>query len=150
MMAKIVSGMSDSLALSVLRAWELGRKPSILCPAMNTVMWTHPVTKESIDKLINWGHEVVPPISKRLACDDVGSGALADVKTIVETVQLHCRDKIESNINNSHQYNSEFLESYFRSKRKSRLSGKHVLLLTTAMIASIWICSGYILNRREV
>lgn len=41
--AKISSGIADTLLLSVLRAWDF-RKPCILCPAMNTMMWCHPVT----------------------------------------------------------------------------------------------------------
>ena len=43
-MAKIVSGMADNLLLSVVRAWEFNRKPSILCPAMNTIMFEQKIT----------------------------------------------------------------------------------------------------------
>jgi phosphopantothenoylcysteine decarboxylase len=42
-LAKINSGISDTLLLSILRAWNF-QKPCILCPAMNTMMWEHPVT----------------------------------------------------------------------------------------------------------
>lgn len=41
--AKISLGIADTLLLSVLRAWDF-TKPRILCPAMNTMMWNHPVT----------------------------------------------------------------------------------------------------------
>lgn len=42
-LAKIKSGISDTLLLSTLRAWNF-QKPCIFCPAMNTMMWEHPVT----------------------------------------------------------------------------------------------------------
>jgi phosphopantothenoylcysteine decarboxylase len=42
-LAKINSGISDTLLLSILRAWNF-QKPCMLCPAMNTIMWEHPVT----------------------------------------------------------------------------------------------------------
>lgn len=45
--AKINAGISDTLLLSVLRAWDL-QKPCILCPAMNTMMWEHPITGNTI------------------------------------------------------------------------------------------------------
>ena len=41
--AKINAGISDTLLLSVLRAWNF-KKPCIICPAMNTMMWEHPIT----------------------------------------------------------------------------------------------------------
>ena len=46
--AKINAGISDTLLLSVLRAWNF-KKPCILCPAMNTMMWEHPVTGDRIN-----------------------------------------------------------------------------------------------------
>lgn len=46
-LAKINSGISDTLLLSILRAWNF-QKPCILCPAMNTMMWEHPVTGNSL------------------------------------------------------------------------------------------------------
>lgn len=46
--AKINAGISDTLLLSVLRAWNF-KKPCILCPAMNTMMWEHPITGDRTD-----------------------------------------------------------------------------------------------------
>lgn len=81
-LAKIVAGFSDSLLLSVVRAWnttgdldhqwEQGqrqeedstkeegngkmKKRIMVAPAMNTAMWRHPVTKEHIQILEHdWG-----------------------------------------------------------------------------------------------
>jgi phosphopantothenoylcysteine decarboxylase len=101
-LAKMVNGISDNLLLSVLRAWDTrgmidGRKKRILvAPAMNTAMWTHPVTAKQIMVLKEeWGHDedgwvsVLDPIDKGLACGDVGSGAMMDWRNIVTEVERH-------------------------------------------------------------
>ena len=64
-----------------MRAWDF-EKPCILCPAMNTFMWTHPTTKESIGRLKAFGWEVLGPVEKLLACNEVGNGAMVSVQAI--------------------------------------------------------------------
>lgn len=117
-MAKIACGQSDSLMLSVLRAWDFAVKPAFLCPAMNTVMWEHPVTDETHRKLADWGYNVVKPASKRLACNDVGAGALADVDTIVREVKT-----LQLGWNIVHE-NSDFLDSFFEKQRILFITGR--------------------------
>ncbi len=58
--AKSSYGIADNFVLSVMRAWDF-RKPCILCPAMNTVMWTHPSMLESLSRLQTWGWMVLEP-----------------------------------------------------------------------------------------
>ena len=108
-LAKMVFGLADNCLTCVWRAWDLSR-PVILAPAMNTMMWEHPLTirqlnllaeiasgrhdapREELSKQIRWINEhcptlhIVPPQIKRLACGDVGQGGLADVETIVAAV----------------------------------------------------------------
>lgn len=79
--AKAAYGISDNFVLSVIRAWDFS-KPCALCPAMNTVMWTHPTTKESLDRLQSWGWEVLGPVEKMLACNDRGMGAMVSLNEI--------------------------------------------------------------------
>lgn len=79
--AKSSYGIADNFVLSVMRAWDF-RKPCVLCPAMNTVMWTHPTTQESLTRLQAWGWEVLGPIEKVLACNDKGNGAMVSVQDI--------------------------------------------------------------------
>ena len=86
---------------------------------MNTMMWQHPLTRRHLrqlaidaagsepptlgeDELVEWinAHakklRIVGPISKRLACGDVGPGAMAEVdqnrrggsKVVAEVVRL--------------------------------------------------------------
>ncbi|KAH7242178.1 flavoprotein [Fusarium tricinctum] len=97
-MAKIVNGMCDNLLTSVVRAWDVTgsidgvKKKIIVSPAMNTAMWNHPVTKTQMRVLEEeWGgengwFEVLRPVSKNLACGDVGSGAMVLWEQIVEEI----------------------------------------------------------------
>lgn len=85
-LAKISNGICDNLLTSVFRAWDWS-KPVILSPAMNTMMWNNQPTGEQIDKLKSWGAMVLEPIVKKLACDDIGIGAMAEVDVIAQFVK---------------------------------------------------------------
>jgi phosphopantothenoylcysteine decarboxylase len=108
-LAKLASGLSDNCLTCVWRAWEPVR-PVVLAPAMNTLMWEHPLTRrhlravaadagaaglpEDLDQddllpVLNQRCKtlrVVPPVSKKLACGDIGAGAMAAVADIVAAV----------------------------------------------------------------
>jgi phosphopantothenoylcysteine decarboxylase len=109
-LAKLANGLADNCLTCVWRAWDPAR-PVVLAPAMNTLMWEHPLTARhlrqlardvggseapagvDLDALTEWINRaclnlrVVPPQSKRLACGDVGVGALAEVAGITAVVQ---------------------------------------------------------------
>lgn len=80
-MAKMTYGLCDNLLTNVYRAWDF-TKPVIVAPAMNTFMWDNPITHEQIQTLRQRGLIIVPPVAKRLACGDVGVGAMASVEDI--------------------------------------------------------------------
>ena len=57
---------------------------------MNTNMWDHPFTEKHLNVLCYELHmEVIPPVSKKLACGDTGVGAMAEVPTIVNHVKMN-------------------------------------------------------------
>lgn len=86
-LAKMAYGFSDNLALSVIRAWNRER-PIVIAPAMNTKMWDNPTTVEHLGKIKTlYKVEVVGPVAKKLACGDVGIGAMADIKDIVAAIK---------------------------------------------------------------
>jgi phosphopantothenoylcysteine decarboxylase len=95
-LAKLAGGICDNLLLSVARAWDFS-KPFIVAPAMNTLMWEHPVTQTHLDLLRTWGIEVVDPVSKKLACEDVGIGALAPPDAITDAVAAALSARAASN-----------------------------------------------------
>ena len=80
-LAKLANGFADNLLLSAARAWDF-RKPMVLVPAMNTLMWEHPITAGQLRTLVGWGAAVVPPVAKELACGDVGIGGMAPPEAI--------------------------------------------------------------------
>lgn len=111
-LAKLAHGISDNLLTCLYRAWDPAR-PIVLAPAMNNFMWENPLTHRHLRLLLELhagpvttevGPEatledlvaaintrcprlrVCPPQSKRLACGDLGLGALAEVETIVQVV----------------------------------------------------------------
>jgi phosphopantothenoylcysteine decarboxylase len=105
-LAKLANGLADNCLTCVWRAWDRAR-PVVLAPAMNTLMWEHPLTGRHLRQLaadagagdppadldlpalLTWLNancprlRVVPPQSKRLACDDVGVGAMASLEDIL-------------------------------------------------------------------
>lgn len=85
-LAKLALGITDNCLTCVYRAWDAAR-PVILAPAMNTLMWQHPATSRHLDQIasdLKGALHVVEPIEKKLACDDVGLGAMAERPAILE------------------------------------------------------------------
>ncbi len=72
----------------VVRAWDSSR-PLLVAPAMNTHMWTHPLTAEQLARVQSFGVHVIAPVSKQLVCGDTGAGAMAEPQTICAAVRAH-------------------------------------------------------------
>ena len=86
-LGKLAHGLCDNLATCVARAWD-ARKPMVVAPAANTSMWEHPSTARDLDVLVARGVAIVPPVAKRLACGEIGVGALADIDALCAAVKL--------------------------------------------------------------
>ncbi len=93
-LAAAALGLCSNLLCSVVRAWPYDmddayhedEKPVVVAPAMNTIMWHQRITRSHLAELERRGAVVVPPTTKTLACGDVGTGAMAEVKDIVDLV----------------------------------------------------------------
>lgn len=86
-LAKLANGVCDNLLTCVSRAW-LRTRPIIIAPAMNSQMWTHPLTEQQLKQLQNWYQlTVISPLVKKLACGESGPGAMADIADIVRILQ---------------------------------------------------------------
>ncbi|CAG0920109.1 unnamed protein product [Notodromas monacha] len=81
-LGKVAAGIADNLVTCCLRAWDFSR-PLLVCPAMNTQMWLHPVTSSNLRILESWGFRVIQCIEKTLVCGDTGLGAMAEIHEIV-------------------------------------------------------------------
>ena len=79
--AKLANGIADDL----LTATALVTRASVLvCPAMNSRMYSHPVTRENIKKLKKIGYQIVDPAHGLMACKDEGEGRLAEWDDVAE------------------------------------------------------------------
>ncbi|KAK4052122.1 hypothetical protein OIV83_002416 [Microbotryomycetes sp. JL201] len=86
-LAKISNGLCDNIVTAVLRAMPCF-VPIMVFPAMNTHMWSHPLTAKHLAELKDeLGYEIHGPIPKMLACGDVGLGAMYEWSDIVKLVE---------------------------------------------------------------
>jgi phosphopantothenoylcysteine synthetase/decarboxylase len=78
---KLARGIADSLALSVTSE-AIGRgTPVIVALALNTPLWAHPITAESVTRLRSWGVTVFDPVA-----DANGYLTMAADEVLVEAV----------------------------------------------------------------
>ncbi len=86
-LGKLACGIADN-ALTTLWLALPEKVPSLICPAMNTVMWEHPMVQRNITWLVDSGRfTILPPCEKRLACGDEGPGALAETDDILTALK---------------------------------------------------------------
>ena len=89
-LAKIAHGLCDDLLTTSICATPQPT-PILLCPAMNTHMWINPTTIRNRGLLEETQrYIVVSPVEKRLACGDVGIGALAEPTHILDECHRLC------------------------------------------------------------
>ena len=89
-LAKIAHGLCDDLLSTTICATPK-QTPILLCPAMNTHMWMHPLTQRNVEILTATNRfDWQIPVEKRLACGDVGVGGLADPVVILQHCESVC------------------------------------------------------------
>jgi len=83
-MAKMVSGISDDLASTILLATDT---PVMVAPSMNVRMWNHPATQRNLALLDNDAVKLIGPNKGEMACGEYGLGRMAEVSEIVGSVE---------------------------------------------------------------
>jgi phosphopantothenoylcysteine decarboxylase / phosphopantothenate---cysteine ligase len=84
---RISNGIGDDLLTTLFLAHDF-KKPFLIAPAMNTMMYLHPTTQRSIKKLKEMNIEILEAASGVLACGEVGYGRLLEPDLIVKEVEL--------------------------------------------------------------
>jgi phosphopantothenoylcysteine decarboxylase/phosphopantothenate--cysteine ligase len=85
-LARLACGFADDALTTVLLAVP-ARVPIVLAPAMNMEMWAHPAVRRNLKWLAELDrYALVDPVSKRLACGDIGPGALPDPADLLGVV----------------------------------------------------------------
>lgn len=89
---KIANGIADDMLTTTIAASK--RAIKVVCPAMNTNMYTNEVCNQNLQKLKKLGFVEVEPISGRLACGDIGTGKMQEPEAIVSKVcELLCGEQ---------------------------------------------------------
>ena len=81
--AKLAHGMADDMLTTTVLAC---RCPKLIAPAMNTAMYENQVTQNNLQRLRDYGWQVIDPCSGRLACGDVGAGKMAEPEMLLEAI----------------------------------------------------------------
>lgn len=83
---KMAGGIADDLVSTIIMASH-GSCPTLLAPAMNLRMWQAPAVQANIQRLRQWGVQMVGPDEGRLACGTVGPGRMAEPADILKAIQ---------------------------------------------------------------
>ncbi len=73
--AKLACGIADDLLTTMVLAT---RAKVLICPAMNSRMYSHPTTLRNLKTLKDIGYTVVDPACGKMACKEEGEGRLAE------------------------------------------------------------------------
>ena len=99
-MGKMTHGIADNLLLTTYLS---ARSQVLIAPAMDLDMYQHPSTKNNIENLRSYGHQIIEPTEGELASGLCGAGRMEEPEVIFGIIQ-----------------------DYF--KKKTKLSGKKVLV----------------------
>ena len=84
--SKLSYGLADDLASTVILASD---KDIYLAPAMNVRMWEHPLTKENLNKLKNYGYKIIGPEIGDMACGEFGKGKMTEPNEIIKEIRSY-------------------------------------------------------------
>lgn len=73
--AKLAGGLADDLLTTMVLAT---RAKVLVCPAMNSRMYSHPATQKNLSILKELGYGIIEPASGMMACKEEGEGRLAE------------------------------------------------------------------------
>lgn len=85
---KIAGGIADDMLTTTIMACGCHK---IIAPAMNTGMYTNPIVQDNLNKLKNFGYEIIEPDTGLLACRDVGAGKLPSEETLLNYILKNIR-----------------------------------------------------------
>ncbi len=91
-MNKMAHGLGDDLASTLFLAHDF-TKPFLVAPAMNTMMYRHPTTQESLKKLLSMGIQVLDSATGPLASGENGFGRLLEPEQILAEIERALQSK---------------------------------------------------------
>ena len=88
--AKLAHGIADDMLTTTVLA---STSPVLISPAMNTQMLQKRVTQENLQKLREYGMEIIPSGSGHLACGDAGDGRMPEPWVLKDYILKACMRK---------------------------------------------------------
>jgi len=85
-LGRFAGGLAEDLISTLVLAMP-PVVPRLLCPAMNSLMYTNPAVLRNLETLRADGWHVMEPDSGRLACAEEGPGRLPDPERIAERLR---------------------------------------------------------------
>ena len=83
LISRLAAGAADDLATTAVLA---SPAPVIVCPAMNTRMWEHPITQANVARLAGVGYAIAGPADGPLAEGESGPGRLLEPEEILPRI----------------------------------------------------------------
>ncbi|WP_435415901.1 bifunctional phosphopantothenoylcysteine decarboxylase/phosphopantothenate--cysteine ligase CoaBC [Polaribacter aestuariivivens] len=90
-LSKMANGTCDNLLLATYLS---AKCPVYFAPAMDLDMYKHPSTKQSLEKLKDFGNIIIPATSGELASGLIGEGRMAEPEDIVSFIQSDIESKL--------------------------------------------------------
>lgn len=81
--ARLAHGLADDLLACMTLAT---RAKVLICPAMNSQMYTHQAVQENLDVLRRFGYQILEPENGRMACGAEGPGRLPEWELVREEI----------------------------------------------------------------
>lgn len=81
---KLAGGIADDMLTTTVMACPC---PVQIAPAMNHNMYNNPIVQDNLNRLRQFGYEMIQPVVGMLANGDTGVGKLPDEETLVEYVK---------------------------------------------------------------
>jgi phosphopantothenoylcysteine decarboxylase/phosphopantothenate--cysteine ligase len=88
-LSKMAHGQSDNL---LLVTYLSAKCPVFIAPAMDLDMYKHKSTKESLDRLVSFGHAIIPAEDGLLASGLTGAGRMAEPEHIMSFIVNYLRE----------------------------------------------------------
>ncbi len=83
---KIASGIADDMLTTVIMATKA---PIYVSPAMNSNMFTNPITQRNLNTLREFNYHIIEPASGHLACGINGVGRLPEAVYLFDIIKHH-------------------------------------------------------------
>lgn len=81
--AKMAHGIADDMLTTTILAAKCKK---FVSPAMNTNMYTNPITQDNLDTLRKYGFEIIDPANGYLACGDTGAGKMPEPEVLLQYI----------------------------------------------------------------